>query len=103
MEKMNSGDMPGANTPLEVRELHVRLKREFDERARLLGLGDLSHYFWYHTIDLGNGLLTPGTYDFREGLAGYGFEENLQGWKVLDIGPATGFFSFEFERRGADV
>lgn len=102
-EEAIHNDGPGADAAAEVRTLHVRLKREFEERTRHLGLGDLPPYFWYHTIDLGNGLLTPGTYDFRNDLAGYGLEENLHGWKVLDVGPATGFFSFEFERRGADV
>jgi tRNA (mo5U34)-methyltransferase len=58
---------------------------------------------WYHTIDLGNGLVTPGTYDHRPYLAAYGFPADMTGMKVLDVGRASGFFSFEFERRGADV
>lgn len=58
---------------------------------------------WYHTIDLGNGILTPGDYDHRPYLAHYGIPENLTGKTVLDIGAASGFFSFEMERRGARV
>jgi tRNA (mo5U34)-methyltransferase len=58
---------------------------------------------WYHTIDLGNGIVTPGFYDHRPYLKYYGIPENLQGKTVLDIGAASGFFSFEFERRGARV
>lgn len=67
-------------------------------------LADLvSSLTWYHTIDLGNGLLTPGYYDHRPYLPYYGFPADLTGKTVLDIGAASGFFSFEFERRGAQV
>ncbi len=57
---------------------------------------------WYHTIDFGNGEITDGIYDHRPLLKYYGFPESLKGKKVLDVGCADGFFSFEFERRGAD-
>jgi tRNA (mo5U34)-methyltransferase len=57
---------------------------------------------WYHTIDLGDGLLTPGSYDHRPLLTQYSFPERMNGMRVLDIGASNGFFSFEFERRGAD-
>jgi tRNA (mo5U34)-methyltransferase len=86
-----------------LRQEHQELKRAFDQQAKTLGLGDLTHYFWYHTINLGQGLITPGTYDFRDTLASYGFAEALQGRRVLDVGSATGFFAFELEKRGADV
>ena len=58
---------------------------------------------WYHTIELGPGIVTPGSYDHRPHLDQYGFPINMQGMKVLDVGRASGFFAFEFERRGADV
>jgi tRNA (mo5U34)-methyltransferase len=86
-----------------LRSQCYELKRIFDQRARELGLGDLSHFFWYHTVDLGRGLVTPGTYDLRDTLASYGFPESLDGKRVLDVGSATGFFAFELEKRGADV
>ena len=70
-------------------------------RDELIALVPKIH--WYHTIDLGNGLVTPGTYDHRPYLAAYGFPADMTGMKVLDVGRASGFFSFEFERRGADV
>jgi len=41
-------------------------------------------------------------YDFRSSLPLFNFPE-MSGKTVLDIGSATGFFSFEFERRGAEV
>ena len=56
---------------------------------------------WYHTIDLGNGIITPGEYDHRSVFKYYGIPEDLTGKTVLDIGPAHGFFSFEFEKRNA--
>lgn len=66
-------------------------------RARALGLS------WYHTIDLGNGIVTPGAYDHRPYLRYYGLPKNLSGKTALDIGAASGYFSFELERRGASV
>ncbi len=58
---------------------------------------------WYHSIDLGNGVITPGHYDHRPFLKYYRLPEQLDGKSVIDIGAASGFFSFEFERRGAAV
>jgi tRNA (mo5U34)-methyltransferase len=58
---------------------------------------------WYHTVDLGGGVVTQGLYDHRPYLDKYGFPENLSGKRVLDVGAASGFFSFEFERRGGTV
>lgn len=63
----------------------------------------LGHYYWYHTVDLGNGIVTPGDYDYRDSLSAFKFPKDMQGMKVLDVGSATGFFTFEFERRGANV
>jgi tRNA (mo5U34)-methyltransferase len=58
---------------------------------------------WYHTIDLGHSIVTPGIYDHRPYLHHYGLPDDLLGKSVLDIGAASGFFAFEFERRGAQV
>jgi len=77
--------------------------RAFCERARELGLADPSRFFWYHTIDLGDGLVTPGQYDYRETLPLFHFPADLSGMDVLDVGSATGFFAFELERRGGRV
>ena len=51
------------------------------------------------TVDLGDGVLTPGQYDHRDVLASYGIPAVLAGKTVLDVGPAHGFFAFEFENR----
>ena len=55
---------------------------------------------WYHTIDLGHGVVTKGVDETSYRLARIGLP-NLQGRTVLDIGAWDGFFSFEAERRGA--
>jgi tRNA (mo5U34)-methyltransferase len=76
---------------------------DFKTASERLGYGDLTRYYWYHTIDLGNGLVTPGTYDYRPLLSMYGFPADMHGMSVLDVGSATGFFAFEFEKRGGTV
>ena len=56
---------------------------------------------WYHTIDLGNGVVTKGIDDSPYRLARLDLPASLAGASVLDIGAWDGFFSFEAERRGA--
>lgn len=56
---------------------------------------------WYHTIDLGYGVVTPGIDDTSQRLARIDLPANLEGKTVLDVGAWDGFFSFEAERRGA--
>ncbi|MBN9118331.1 MAG: hypothetical protein J0I06_04075 [Planctomycetes bacterium] len=75
----------------------------FDARCRELGLTGLDDHYWYHSVDLGDGLITPGDYDYRAQVHSFGFPADLGGKRVLDVGSATGFFAFEFERRGAEV
>jgi tRNA (mo5U34)-methyltransferase len=81
----------------------MTITEQFEARAREFGIPDADRYYWYHTIDLGDGLITPGLYDYRESLAAFGFPDDMAGMTVLDVGSATGFFAFEFERRGARV
>lgn len=88
--------------PKVVEEYHQSAK-EFYERALKMEHGDLKNYFWYHTIDLGNGLITPGAFDYRRSLDSFKFSDNMEGMNILDVGSATGFFAFEFEKRGANV
>jgi tRNA (mo5U34)-methyltransferase len=87
----------------EIAREFLRATEEFNRRTLALGLGDLSKYYWYHTIELPDGLVTPGLYDFRTTYSCFGFPEDLRGKRVLDIGSATGFFAFEFWKRGAEV
>ena len=57
---------------------------------------------WYHTLDLGDGLITDGMFDLRPFVDRYGLPD-LTGKRVLDVGTFDGFWAFEFERRGAEV
>ncbi len=60
--------------------------------------------FWWHTIDLGDGVVTPGQSNPQEQhQRAEGIPEDLQGKTVLDIGCWDGFYSFLCERRGALV
>jgi tRNA (mo5U34)-methyltransferase len=56
---------------------------------------------WWHTIDLGNGIITPGIDDSPRKLERLRLPRDLTGKSVLDIGAWDGFFSFEAEKRGA--
>jgi tRNA (mo5U34)-methyltransferase len=57
---------------------------------------------WYHTQELGGGVVTPGMFDHRAALAHYPLGPDLSGLRCLDIGTMDGFWAFEMERRGAD-
>jgi tRNA (mo5U34)-methyltransferase len=56
---------------------------------------------WYHTIDLGHGVMTKGVDNTGVRLGRIDLPASLAGKTVLDIGAWDGFFSFEAERRGA--
>ena len=60
-------------------------------------------FYWYHSIDLLNGEIAIGDYDIGAVLHHYHFPNDMHGLNVLDVGRASGAFSFEFERRGANV
>jgi tRNA (mo5U34)-methyltransferase len=72
--------------------------------SRLIGqLGELG---WYHSIDLPDGRVIPGIQtveQLRARIAQYPIPLDLRGKRVLDIGAWDGWFSFEMERRGAQV
>lgn len=56
---------------------------------------------WFHSIDLGDGVVTPGQKDTAAELAHMHLPDDLTGQRVLDVGAYDGFYSFEAERRGA--
>ncbi len=68
--------------------------RELVERARRIN--------WYHTFHLDHGVEIEGQFDLTPMVPRYGLPDDLAGKTVLDVGASNGFFSFEFERRGAD-
>lgn len=55
---------------------------------------------WYHTIDLGRGIETPGYFDLRE-VAQQVLPASLYGARCLDVATFDGFWALELERRGA--
>jgi tRNA (mo5U34)-methyltransferase len=61
----------------------------------------ISGITWYHQIDLGSGIVTPGTDNTLARIAMIGLPPDLRGQSVLDVGAWDGAFSFEAERRGA--
>jgi tRNA (mo5U34)-methyltransferase len=60
---------------------------------------------WWHRINLGEGVVTPGKaqHTVEHASIYFGMPEDLRGKTVLDIGCSDGMFSFEAERRGGDV
>jgi tRNA (mo5U34)-methyltransferase len=56
---------------------------------------------WYHIIDLGNGVVTPGANDTPRFMPRIGLPKDLTGKTVLDVGAWDGAYSFEAERHGA--
>jgi tRNA (mo5U34)-methyltransferase len=61
---------------------------------------------WYHSIELRDGRVIPGIIPIdalRARMDAFGIPEDLRGKRVLDVGAATGWCSFEMERRGAEV
>ncbi|HYP15093.1 MAG TPA: methyltransferase domain-containing protein [Bryobacteraceae bacterium] len=61
---------------------------------------------WYHEIELPGGTRTKGLITHEALLRrfdSFGIPSDLRGKRVLDIGAATGWCSFECERRGAEV
>src|SRR3954452_14451554 len=62
---------------------------------------EVERYPWYHTIDLGNGVVTNGMFDHRPVLDRYPIPADLSGKRCLDVATMDGFWAFEMERRGA--
>jgi tRNA (mo5U34)-methyltransferase len=57
---------------------------------------------FYHEIPFANGCTISGWFKIADSVDYIEFPD-LQGTRVLDIGPASGYFSFLFEQMGADV
>jgi tRNA (mo5U34)-methyltransferase len=59
-----------------------------------------SHPLWYHTLELGDGVVTPGWFDLRPIVDRMPWPD-VRGKRCLDVGTWDGFLAFELERRGA--
>lgn len=55
---------------------------------------------WYHTMELGPGVVTPGWFDLRNVIDRLPWPD-VVGARCLDIGTYDGQLAFELERRGA--
>ncbi len=60
----------------------------------------VDRFYWYHSIQFGNGVASRGVVDQATALPRYGFPGVL-GKSVLDIGTGDGYFAFRFEEAGA--
>jgi SAM-dependent methyltransferase len=59
--------------------------------------------YWYHSLDLPDGRTVHGQWDLRGRFADYTSHAAMAGKRVLDVGTASGFLTWEAERAGADV
>ena len=55
---------------------------------------------WYHAMELGGGVETPGWFDLRP-IADRMPWPDVRGKRCLDVGTWDGYLAFELERRGA--
>jgi tRNA (mo5U34)-methyltransferase len=79
----------------------IREARKRQDRSE-----ELAEKGWYHSFELPDGTLIDGVNPLsrlRERFARFPIPTDLRGKRVLDIGAWDGWFSFEAERRGADV
>ncbi len=83
------------------------LARDAEFRQRIQEeVATLSKDAWYHSIELPDGRVVPGVIALealRARIDRYPIPLDLHGKRVLDVGAATGWNSFELERRGAQV
>ena len=83
----------------EARNPHfIEENRRQIERLNKLG--------WYHSIELPDGRVIEGHQSIeqlKQRIAQFPIPQDLRGKRVLDIGAWDGWFSFEMERRGAEV
>lgn len=98
---------------MKVRELsdnaegpqHQQLRRQI-ERNTTRSREEMLEGSWWHSIDLGDGHITPGVHpltELKENYRRLGLPDQLSGKRLLDVGCWDGFYSFEAERHGATV
>lgn len=90
METSTGPDRHRAETDNPTLAAHERLVR------------DVQSLEWYHTLDLGSGVTTPGWFDLRGIAEQVPLPASLAGKRCLDVGTFDGFWAFEMERRGSE-
>jgi SAM-dependent methyltransferase len=96
--------MQPANAAEALAETYEARRADFLRYVDTNKLSDeVKRFYWYHTVDIADGIATPGLFDYRSAWEEFGLPESFDGQTLLDVGPATGFFTFEAARRGARV
>jgi tRNA (mo5U34)-methyltransferase len=93
---VTAGSKGHAAAGLDPRRENQELTADTEALAR-----EVAAISWYHTIDLGHGVVTPGFVDHRAQLSLYRLPERLDGNRCLDVATFDGYWAFEMERRGA--
>ncbi len=83
------------------------LVKDAEFRRRMQeGVAALTKNTWFHSVELPDGRVIPGVVSveaLQTRIRRYPIPEDLTGKRLLDVGAATGWNSFEMERRGAQV
>jgi hypothetical protein len=64
---------------------------------------DVADCYFYHTMELPGYGVINGDWDLRRGVDDYLGNVMFAAKRVLEIGPASGFLTFDMEKRGAEV
>lgn len=101
-------DNPPAKIPLwpsyPPRHYLGQLDPAFQEKMSQLRAGTtVDECDWYHTFELPNGDVIDGAWDLRGHESAYLGGIRLDGKRVIEPGPASGYLSFYMERQGAEV
>lgn len=62
---------------------------------------EVERYPWYHTLDLGQGVVSRGMFDHRGSERRHGLPDDLSGLRCLDVGTMDGYWAFAMEARHA--
>ena len=84
----------------------MQSKRRSNEEifAAPLNVDNVADCYFYHTMELpGRGVIEGRDWDLRGRVDEYLGNVDFAGQRVLEIGPASGFLTFEMEKRSADV
>ena len=66
-------------------------------------IGSTDECNFYHTTDIPGAGIVEGQWDLRNGLDEYLGNYDFSGKRVLEIGPATGFLTFEIEKTAREI
>src|SRR5215813_8745660 len=104
-DESNARSLPLPVLRLSFKMNSDELRKKLKENA-VTANAEMAAGSWWHSIELGNGVITPGVHpieELRGNYALFNLPDDLSGRSVLDIGCWDGFYSFEAERHGASV